>query len=99
MFTAGMMSASSRHCRRRFQAAARRPLPAGHRPIGRPLVAAVQGAVGATPILLHCDLVVLAENALLSTPFVNLALVPEASSSLLMPLRIGYARPSDVRAR
>ena len=66
----------------------------------RPLVAAVQGrAVGVgTTMLLHCDLVVLAENALLSTPFVNLALVPEASSSLLMPLRIGYARAFEMFA-
>lgn len=60
----------------------------------RPLVAAVQGrAVGiGTTMLLHCDLVVLAENALMSTPFVSLALVPEAASSLLMPARIGYVR-------
>src|SRR5689334_24848016 len=59
-----------------------------------PLVAAVQGrAVGiGTTMLLHCDFVVLADNAQLTTPFVNLALVPEAASSLLMPLRIGYAR-------
>jgi enoyl-CoA hydratase/carnithine racemase len=66
----------------------------------RPLVAAVQGrAVGiGTTMLLHCDLVVLAENALLSTPFVSLALVPEASSSLLMPLRIGYARAFEMFA-
>ena len=66
----------------------------------RPLVAAVQGrAVGiGTTMLLHCDLVVLAENALLSTPFVNLALVPEAASSLLMPLRIGYARAFEMFA-
>jgi enoyl-CoA hydratase/carnithine racemase len=66
----------------------------------RPLVAAVQGrAVGiGTTMLLHCDLVVLAENALLSTPFVNLALVPEAASSLLMPLRIGYARAYEMFA-
>ena len=49
-------------------------------------------------MLLHCDLVVLAENALLSTPFVNLALVPEASSSPLMPLRIGYARAYEMFA-
>jgi enoyl-CoA hydratase/carnithine racemase len=41
---------------------------------------------------------VLAENALLSTPFVNLALVPEASSSPLMPLRIGYARAYEMFA-
>jgi len=66
----------------------------------RPLVAAVQGrAVGVgTTMLLHCDLVVLADNALLSTPFVNLALVPEAASSLLMPLRIGYARAFEMFA-
>ena len=58
----------------------------------RPLVAAVQGrAVGVgTTMLLHCDLVVLADNAQLSTPFVSLALVPEAASSLLMPARIGH---------
>jgi enoyl-CoA hydratase/carnithine racemase len=66
----------------------------------RPLVAAVQGpAVGiGTTMLLHCDFVVLAENALLSTPFVNIALVPEAASSLLMPLRIGYARAYEMFA-
>jgi enoyl-CoA hydratase/carnithine racemase len=66
----------------------------------RPLVAAVQGraiGIGVT-MLLHCDLVVLAENARLSTPFVNLALVPEAASSLLMPLRIGYARAFEMFA-
>ena len=64
----------------------------------RPLVAAVQGrAVGiGTTMLLHCDLVVLADNARLSTPFVNLALVPEAASTLLMPMRIGYARAYEM---
>ena len=39
-----------------------------------------------------------AENAQLSTPFVNLALVPEAASTLLMPLRIGYARAYEMFA-
>jgi enoyl-CoA hydratase/carnithine racemase len=66
----------------------------------RPLVAAVQGrAVGiGTTMLLHCDFVVLGEDAKLSTPFVGLALVPEAASSLLLPLRIGYARAYEMFA-
>jgi len=60
----------------------------------KPLVAAVSGhavGVGLT-MLLHCDLVFVAEDAKLSVPFVNLALVPEAASSLLLPARIGHAR-------
>lgn len=60
----------------------------------KPIVAAVQGAaVGVgTTMLLHCDYVVMAEGASLITPFVNLALVPEAASSLLLPNRIGHPR-------
>ncbi len=60
----------------------------------KPLVAAVQGTavgVGLT-MLLHCDMVFVAEDAKLSVPFVNLALVPEAASSILLPARIGHAR-------
>ena len=60
----------------------------------KPIVAAVPGlAIGVgTTMLLHCDLVYVAESATLSTPFVNLALVPEAASSMLLPARIGYVR-------
>jgi enoyl-CoA hydratase/carnithine racemase len=49
-------------------------------------------------MLLHCDFVVLSDNAQLSTPFVNLALVPEAASTLLMPMRVGYARAYEMFA-
>jgi enoyl-CoA hydratase/carnithine racemase len=60
----------------------------------KPIVAAVPGlAVGVgTTMLLHCDLVFIAETAKLTTPFVNLALTPEAASSILLPLRIGHQR-------
>ncbi|MGZ8362982.1 MAG: enoyl-CoA hydratase-related protein [Caulobacteraceae bacterium] len=59
-----------------------------------PLVAAVTGhAVGiGLTMLLHCDLVYVAKDARLSAPFVNLAVVPEAASSILLPAVIGHRR-------
>src|SRR5262249_9576995 len=60
----------------------------------KPIVAAVAGhAVGVgTTMLLHCDLVYIAETARLTTPFVNLALLPENASSLTIPARVGHAK-------
>jgi enoyl-CoA hydratase/carnithine racemase len=64
----------------------------------KPLVAAVDGlAVGVgTTMLMHCDHVLVSERAKLSTPFVNLALVPEAASSLLAPRIMGHARAFEM---
>lgn len=64
----------------------------------KPIVAAVQGnAVGVgTTMLLHCDLVVLAENARLALSFVKLGLVPEAASSLLLPRIVGHQRAAEM---
>ena len=58
------------------------------------LVAGVAGpAVGVgTTLLLHCDIVVVSPQARLTMPFVDLALVPEAASSLLLPRLIGPQR-------
>jgi enoyl-CoA hydratase/carnithine racemase len=59
-----------------------------------PIVAAVHGnCVGiGTTMLLHCDLVIVAEDARFSLPFVDLALIPEAASSLLLPRIAGRRR-------
>ncbi len=66
----------------------------------KPVVAAVRGrAVGiGLTLLLHCDMVVVAEDALLSAPFINLALAPEAASSLLLPLTVGHQRAFEIFA-
>lgn len=57
-----------------------------------PVVVAVNGpAVGiGTTMLLHCDLVYCATDAVLSMPFVSLGLCPEFASSVLVPLHAGW---------
>ncbi len=64
----------------------------------KPVVAAVTGhAVGiGVTLLLHCDLVYVATDARLTMPFVNLGLVPEFASSLLLPLLAGHVRAADM---
>lgn len=64
----------------------------------KPLLAAVKGnAVGVgTTMLLHCDVVVAGTTSKYSMPFASLGLVPEAGSSLLFPLLVGYQRAARI---
>lgn len=63
-----------------------------------PVIAAVEGlAIGiGTTMLLHVDVVVAAESATFKTAFVDLGLVPEAGSTVTMPLHLGARKTTDL---
>ncbi len=63
-----------------------------------PIVAAVNGTavgVGVT-MLLHTDFAYAVPEARFITPFIDLGVVPEAASSLTMPLQMGYKRAAEM---
>lgn len=64
----------------------------------KPVVAAVNGVgvgIGLT-MLLHCDIVLISDDARLKVPFISLGVTTEASASLLMPATMGWQRSAEV---
>ena len=64
----------------------------------KPVIAGVNGvAVGiGTTLLLHCDMAIAVPTAKFALPFVNLALVPEFASSLLLPRFVGARKAQEL---
>jgi 2-(1,2-epoxy-1,2-dihydrophenyl)acetyl-CoA isomerase len=74
------------------------PIISGIRRLPKPVVAAVNGpAVGiGCSLALACDLVVMAESAYFLLAFVNIGLVPDGGSSLLVPARAGFTHAAEM---
>jgi 2-(1,2-epoxy-1,2-dihydrophenyl)acetyl-CoA isomerase len=74
------------------------PIIVGLRAMPKPVLAAVNGpAVGiGCSLALACDLIIARESAYFLLAFVNIGLVPDGGSSLLIPERVGLARAAEM---
>jgi len=74
------------------------PIISGIRHLPKPVLAAVNGpaaGIGCS-LALACDLVVARESAYFVLAFVNIGLIPDGGSSLLVPARVGFARAAEM---
>jgi 2-(1,2-epoxy-1,2-dihydrophenyl)acetyl-CoA isomerase len=74
------------------------PIITGIREMPKPVIAAVNGAAAGIglSLALACDLVLAAESAYFLLAFVNIGLVPDGGSSVLVPTRVGFARAAEL---
>jgi 2-(1,2-epoxy-1,2-dihydrophenyl)acetyl-CoA isomerase len=74
------------------------PIIKAIRTMPKPVVAAVNGVAAGIglSLALSCDLVAAAESAYFVLAFVNVGLVPDGGSSVLVPSRIGFARAAEL---
>jgi 2-(1,2-epoxy-1,2-dihydrophenyl)acetyl-CoA isomerase len=74
------------------------PILVAIRQMPKPVVSAVNGAAAGIglSLALFADLVVAAESAYFLLAFVNIGLVPDGGSSLLVPARVGFARAAEL---
>jgi len=74
------------------------PIMVSIRQMPKPVVAAVHGPAAGigVSLALVCDLIAAAESAYFLLAFVNIGLVPDGGSSLLVPTRVGFARAAEM---
>ncbi|MDH3578136.1 MAG: enoyl-CoA hydratase-related protein [Gammaproteobacteria bacterium] len=71
-----------------------RPVFSAIATMSKPVIAAVPGSAAGIgmSLALHCDLLVMADNAFLLSPFTTISLVPDGGLSWLLVRQLGYRR-------
>lgn len=71
-----------------------RPVLSAIATMAKPVIAAVPGSAAGIgmSMALHCDLMIMADNAFLLSPFTTISLVPDGGLSWLLVRQLGYRR-------
>lgn len=71
-----------------------RPVLSAIATMSKPVIAAVPGSAAGIglSVALHCDLLIMADNAFLLSPFTTISLVPDGGLNWLLVRQLGYRR-------
>jgi 2-(1,2-epoxy-1,2-dihydrophenyl)acetyl-CoA isomerase len=71
-----------------------RPIFSAIATMPKPVIAAIPGSAAGIgmSVALHCDLVIMADNAFLLSPFTTISLVPDGGLNWLLVRQLGYRR-------